>query len=82
MLYQRARWLEPGLTHSDYWYYLTDPFQMDWDLQLGFFFAIGTSAVAATVAVFIAAPWGLTEIADRAIEEAANRLLGFEASFP
>lgn len=35
---------------GDYWHYLTHPWDMDDDLETGFYVAVGTSAVAATAA--------------------------------
>ena len=35
---------------GDYWHYLTHPWDMDDDLETGFYVAVGTSAVAGTVA--------------------------------
>lgn len=38
---------------SDYWHYLTHPWDMDDDLETGFYVAVGTAAVAGTAAATI-----------------------------
>lgn len=40
---------------SGYWHYLTNPWEMDRDLEVGFYAAAGTAAVAGTAAAGVAA---------------------------
>jgi RHS repeat-associated protein len=88
-------WAEVKQFGSDYWYYLTNPWEMDDDLEAGFYIAGGIGVGAGLAAGGIvaisyltlagikgAAWWAATEVFDTSVEWAISKVVGFDVMIP